>query len=385
MSTTTPEPPAQLPVPLDAAAESAAPHWRGLRRAQVLGWLAVGAAVLVLFWLLAPMLMPFVVAAVLAYVCDPLVRRLQAHRVPRALAALLVVLGLGAVLLLAVAVLVPMFYREALALVGRLPDWLELINSRLIPWLAGWLGTPADFQLDLDFLRSALARYRESLAGLASVLWAGAQQGGTALVGFLGALALIPVVMFYVLLQWPHLLAGVQELVPRPALARTQRLAREIDSVLSEFLRGQLSVMCLLALWYSLGLWLAGVQFALPVGLLTGLLSFIPFVGFGGGLLLALMAALMQGEGVSPLVGVGVVYGLGQVLESYVLTPWLVGERVGLHPLAVIFALMAFGELFGFVGMLVALPVSAALLVGLRELRAEWLTSAVYRGNAAQD
>ena len=143
--------------------------------------------------------------------------------------------------------------------------------------------------------------------------------------------------------------------------------------------------MCLLALWYSLGLWLAGVQFALPVGLLTGLLSFIPFVGFGGGLLLALMAALMQGEGVSPLIGVGVVYGLGQVLESYVLTPWLVGERVGLHPLAVIFALMAFGELFGFVGMLVALPVSAALLVGLRELRAEWLTSAVYRGNAAQD
>lgn len=385
MSTTTPEPPAQLPVPLDAAAESAAPHWRGLRRAQVLGWLAVGAAVLVLFWLLAPMLMPFVVAAVLAYVCDPLVRRLQAHRVPRALAALLVVLGLGAVLLLAVAVLVPMFYREALALVGRLPDWLELINSRLIPWLAGWLGTPADFQLDLDFLRGALARYRESLAGLASVLWAGAQQGGTALVGFLGALALIPVVMFYVLLQWPHLLAGVAELVPRPALARTQRLAREIDSVLSEFLRGQLSVMCLLALWYSLGLWLAGVQFALPVGLLTGLLSFIPFVGFGGGLLLALMAALMQGEGVSPLIGVGVVYGLGQVLESYVLTPWLVGERVGLHPLAVIFALMAFGELFGFVGMLVALPVSAALLVGLRELRAEWLTSAVYRGNAAQD
>lgn len=385
MSTTTPEPPAQLPVPLDAAAESAAPHWRGLRRAQVLGWLAVGAAVLVLFWLLAPMLMPFVVAAVLAYVCDPLVRRLQAHRVPRALAALLVVLGLGAVLLLAVAVLVPMFYREALALVGRLPDWLELINSRLIPWLAGWLGTPADFQLDLDFLRGALARYRESLAGLASVLWAGAQQGGTALVGFLGALALIPVVMFYVLLQWPHLLAGVQELVPRPALARTQRLVREIDSVLSEFLRGQLSVMCLLALWYSLGLWLAGVQFALPVGLLTGLLSFIPFVGFGGGLLLALMAALMQGEGVSPLIGVGVVYGLGQVLESYVLTPWLVGERVGLHPLAVIFALMAFGELFGFVGMLVALPVSAALLVGLRELRAEWLTSAVYRGNAAQD
>ncbi|MBR4737762.1 MAG: AI-2E family transporter [Rhodocyclaceae bacterium] len=347
--------------------------------------MAVGAAVLVLFWLLAPMLMPFVVAAVLAYVCDPLVRRLQAHRVPRALAALLVVLGLGAVLLLAVAVLVPMFYREALALVGRLPDWLERINTRLIPWLAGWLGTPADFQLDLDFLRGALLRYRESLAGVAGVLWAGAQQGGTAIAGFLAALVLIPVVMFYVLLQWPHLLAGVQELVPRPALARTRKLAREIDAVLSEFLRGQLSVMGLLALWYSLGLWLAGVQFALPVGLLTGLLSFIPFVGFGGGLLLALMAALMQGAGWSPLIGVGVVYGVGQVLESYVLTPWLVGERVGLHPLAVIFALMAFGELFGFVGMLVALPVSAALLVGLRELRAEWLTSAVYCGDAPQE
>lgn len=347
------------------------------------GWLAVLAAALGLFWLLAPMLMPFVVATVLSYVCDPLVQRLVRHGMPRALVVLLVVLGLGGVLLLGVAVLIPVFYREAMALIGRLPDWLEVINTRLIPWAANWLGVETHFQLDLVMVKEWLVRYRESAAGLAGALWEGAQQGGTAIVGVLGNLVLIPVVMFYVLLQWPKLLEGIAGLVPRPALPRTEKLAREIDSVLSEFLRGQLSVMLLLVLYYSVGLGLAGVNFALPLGLLTGLLSFIPFVGFGGGLMLALAVAGMQGEGWSPVIGVAVVYSIGQVLESYVFTPWLVGERIGLHPLAVIFALMAFGELFGFVGMLVALPVSAALLVGLRELRSEWLASAVYQGTPA--
>jgi predicted PurR-regulated permease PerM len=189
--------------------------------------------------------------------------------------------------------------------------------------------------------------------------------------------------MFYLLQEWPRIIPALQNAIPRPALARTTRIARDIDKVLSEFLRGQLSVMLVLATFYSIGLWIAGLSFALPVGIITGLLSFIPFVGFGGGLILAVLTALLQGDGVSLLIGVGIVYGLGQLLESYALTPYLVGERIGLHPLAVIFSLMAFGQLFGFVGMLVALPVSAAILVGLREVRGAWLQSPLYLGAEA--
>jgi len=198
----------------------------------------------------------------------------------------------------------------------------------------------------------------------------------------LGNLFLIPIVMFYLLQEWPKILDYVEESIPRPMHDRTMKLVAEIDSVLSEFLRGQLSVMFLLALYYSVGLWLAGLRFALPVGIITGLLVFIPYVGFGTGLLLALMTAALQG-GWSPLIGVAAVFAVGQLIESFALTPYLVGERIGLHPLAVIFALMAFGHLFGFVGMLVALPVGAALLVGLRELRSGYLSSHLYLGESA--
>jgi predicted PurR-regulated permease PerM len=206
-----------------------------------------------------------------------------------------------------------------------------------------------------------------------------------AVLGFLASAFLVPIVMFYLLQDGPHMVGRLRRMVPRPMLARILRIMRDIDSVLSEFLRGQLSVMLLLALFYSVGLWLAGVKFALPVGVITGLLAFIPFVGFGGGLLLAILAALLQAEGWPPLIGVAVVYTLGQVIESYALTPYLVGERIGLHPLAVIFSLMAFGQLFGFVGVLVALPASAAILVALREVRTAWLASRLYRGGGARE
>ena len=201
-----------------------------------------------------------------------------------------------------------------------------------------------------------------------------------AVLAFAANVLLIPLVMFYLLQEWPRILDELERIVPRPWVAATTRILAEIDSVMSEFLRGQLSVMLLLAAFYSAGLWLAGLNFWLPVGVLTGLLVFIPYVGFGGGLILAIVAALLQAQGWPPLIGVAIVYALGQLVESFLLTPYLVGERIGLHPLAVIFALMAFGQLFGFVGVLVALPVGAALLVGLREVREAWLASPVYRG-----
>jgi predicted PurR-regulated permease PerM len=345
---------------------------------QTLVWIGVGLALLALFYVLSPILAPFAIAAVLAYICDPAVNALVARRVPRPAAVLLVILGIGLLLTLLIGIMVPMVYSETTALFRRLPDLLDHFNQRVAPWLTERFNV--DVQLDAAFLRELVREHGENAQDLLRVLLTHARSGGMALIALVANLFLIPIVMFYLLQEWPRLLASLRDIVPRPWLERSMRIIGDIDSVMSEFLRGQLSVMMLLAVFYSLGLWLAGLNFALPVGVITGLLVFIPYVGFGGGLLLAILAALLQGGGWAPLIGVAVVYGLGQLLESYVLTPYLVGERIGLHPLAVIFALMAFGQLFGFVGMLVALPVSAALLVGLREVKGAWFASRLYRG-----
>ena len=348
---------------------------------QTLAWLASGAVLLWILWLLAPILTPFAVAAVFAYVCDPGVNWLVRRRVPRAAAVLLVILALGLMLLLLALILAPMIYREGLALAQRLPDMLDLFNLRLKPWLAEQFGIT--LQLDVSAVRKWLSGNWDTAQDVLTLILARAKTSGLALLGILGNIFLIPIVMFYLLQEWPHVVRYVDESVPRPIHQRIKSLMAEVDSVLSEFLRGQLSVMFLLALFYCIGLWLAGLRFALPVGVITGLLVFIPYVGFTTGLLLAIMTAMLQG-GWAPLIGVGVVFTIGQLLESFVLTPYLVGERIGLHPLAVIFSLMAFGHLFGFVGMLVALPVSAALLVGLRQMRSGYLSSHLYLGDDAE-
>lgn len=348
-------------------------------RLQTAVWAGVGLALLVLFYALSPILTPFAVAAVFAYICDPAVNWMVARRMPRVLAVLLVILGMGALIALLFLIFAPMIYREAVTLIARLPELIEVLNDRIAPFLSARLGITID--LDVASAKAWVTEHREAAKDLIPTILSHAREGGLALIAVAANLILIPIVMFYLLQEWPRITGSLQAIIPRPMLSRTMRILRDIDSVLSEFMRGQLSVMLILAVFYSLGLWLAGLKFALPVGVITGLLAFIPFVGFGSGLILAILAALLQGEGWTPLIGVGVVFGIGQLLETYVLTPYLVGERIGLHPLAVIFALMAFGQLFGFVGMLVALPASAAILVGLREVRNEWFGSALYLGD----
>ena len=351
---------------------------RDTRKATVL-WSAVALALVIVFYLLSPILAPFVVAAVLAYICDPMVNWLVHHRMPRAAASVLVIVSIGLLLLLLALLVIPVITHESGALVAKLPELPELFNQRAAPWLLEHIGV--DIQLDGALLRELVAEHGDSAQVLARTMLAQLRTGGLVLLGLLANVFLIPVVMFYLLAEWPRLLGQLRDVVPRPWIERTVRILRDIDSVLSEFLRGQLSVMLLLALFYSVGLWLAGLRFALPVGVMTGLLVFIPYIGFGGGLLLAIIAALLQGDGWPLLAWVGVVYLLGQLIESFLLTPYLVGERIGLHPLAVIFALMAFGQLFGFVGVLVALPVSAAILVGLREVMRAWRSSHIYLGD----
>ncbi|HQZ02340.1 MAG TPA: AI-2E family transporter [Thauera sp.] len=348
-------------------------------RLQTFAWAAAGIALIGLFWLLGPILAPFVIGAVFAYICDPAVNWMVARRVPRALAVLLVIVALGLLLVALALILVPMVYREGVLLVRRLPDLIEMFNAQVSPLMLARLGI--DLQLDAAQFRQLIADNWTSAQDIVPIVLGHLKTGGMAVLAFIANLFLVPLVMFYLLQEWPRLLDELQRIVPRPWLERTMRILNDIDSVMSEFLRGQLSVMMLLAVIYSVGLWLAGLNFWLPVGVLTGLLVFIPYVGFGGGLILAILAALLQAQGWPLLAGVAIVYGLGQLVESFLLTPYLVGERIGLHPLAVIFALMAFGQLFGFVGVLVALPASAALLVGLREVRDAWFASPVYLGS----
>jgi predicted PurR-regulated permease PerM len=203
--------------------------------------------------------------------------------------------------------------------------------------------------------------------------------GGMAVVGFVVNLALLPVVLFYVLRDWDNIVESVDSMVPRRFHDTVTTLAREIDAVLSEFLRGQLSVMLLMAVFYVAALWLVGLKFALPVGIVTGILVFVPYLGSGSGLVLGTVAAVMQFPSITGVAMVWVVFAVGQLLEGFVVTPWLVGDRIGLHPVAVIFALLAFGQVFGFFGLLLALPASAAILVGLRHVQRNYQASDLYQ------
>jgi predicted PurR-regulated permease PerM len=213
---------------------------------------------------------------------------------------------------------------------------------------------------------------------LAGKLFTSVTIGGLAVVGFFVNLILVPVVTFYLLRDWDKFMANIDALIPRRWHERVSGIVREIDSVLAEFLRGQLMVMLIMAVYYSAGLAVAGLQFALPIGIISGLLVFVPFVGSITGLVLSMLAAATQFTTLGAFGGVAAVFVIGQLIEGYVVTPRFVGDRIGLHPVAVIFALLAFGELFGFVGVLLALPLAAMVLVGLRHVRKEYVASNVY-------
>ncbi len=339
----------------------------------------VGAVVVIaalLHWL-GPILTPFLIGAMLAYVGKPAVSWMERKRVPRTVGALLVMLVALVLLLALLLVLAPLVHNEFSLLAKRLPELAAGLYAQFAPWLNEKFGI--QLQFDLDSIKQLIADNLDSAQAVSLKVLTGLKAGGMMVVGILINLVLIPVVMFYLLRDWSRIVRRLDELTPRRWLAKVRTMATEIDNVLGEFLRGQLSVMGVLAIYYAVGLTLAGLQFALSIGILTGLLVFIPYVGFGLGLILGVLAALLQWNGWPGFAAVVAVYGIGQLLEGYVLIPWLVGDRIGLHPLVVIFALLAFGELFGFAGVLLALPVSAALLVGLRHLRAEYHESPLYR------
>jgi predicted PurR-regulated permease PerM len=351
------------------------------QRFQALLWIGLGLLLLGLIYLLGPILSPFLLAGILAYICNPLVDRLQAWRLPRLAGVLAVLMLLAAALAGLMLILAPLLAEEAAVIAARLPEGAALANEKLLPWLRERFGIR--LHLDPASLKKLAAENMDSLQTVVTKLLESLKIGGVALVGLLVNLLLAPVVMFYLLMDWHALRSRLENAIPRDWHGKVTAMARDVDTVLSQFLRGQMLVMLTLAIYYSIALWLAGLPSALAIGLVTGLLIFIPYLGYAMGFGLALLVATLQFQGLGPIVAVLIVFGIGQLLESFLLTPFLVGDRIGLHPLAVIFALMAFGQLFGFFGVLLALPVSAALLVGLRELRTLYLASRFYRGAGA--
>jgi predicted PurR-regulated permease PerM len=254
----------------------------------------------------------------------------------------------------------------------------ERLNQTLSPWLAQ---QGIHVSLDVPSIKAFVLKYLNANAeeGLAALL-SSARIGGSVALAIAGNLVLVPVVLFYLLMDWPRIVARVQALIPQRQANSVNAFLEECDALLGQYLHGQLLVMLVLAVYYAVGLALFGFDLALPLGVFTGLAIFIPYIGFGLGLALALLAGMLEFASLHGLVAVAIVYGVGQVLESFVLTPRLVGERIGLSPLAVIFALLAFGHLFGFVGVLVALPLSAVALVALNRLRTAYLGSRLFTG-----
>jgi predicted PurR-regulated permease PerM len=259
----------------------------------------------------------------------------------------------------------------------RVPDLFAQFTARVAPILEEKFGVT--LALDFDSLRDFVTENAQEARDLSVKLLSGVKTGGRIVLTVLVNLALIPVVMFYLLRDWNMLLERLDELVPLRWRPKVRTVALEVDGVLAEFLHGQLLVMLALAIYYVIGLSIVRLDHALAIGILTGVLVFIPYVGFGLGFMLGMLAALLQGHWWPGFLAVLAIYGIGQLLENYVLVPLLVGDRIGLHPLAVIFALLAFGEVFGFAGVLMALPVSAMLLVGLRHLRKAYVASPVYQ------
>lgn len=352
---------------------------------RLIAWALIATAFGLVFWQLKAVLAPFVVAAVMAYALNPVVNWIDhvgKGRIPRLLAVVLVEVLFAVTVLGVLLLVVPILAKELPLMRDQLPGLLDAANETLKPWLAQF---GVHVKLDASSIRAFVLKYlNANFEDVFSSLIVSLQLGGSVAFAIVGNAILIPVALFYLLLEWDDFMVALRDLIPPRLRAGSDSFLGEVNEVLGQYLRGQLLVMGLLAVYYSVALGLFGLDLALPIGVFTGLAVFVPYLGFGVGLTLATLAGLLEFSAQSGLgytvAMVGVVYGLGQLLESFFLTPRLVGERIGLHPLAVIFALLAFGQLLGFVGVLIALPVSAVLLVAIRRVKQGYLASGLYQG-----
>ena len=344
-------------------------------------WLILSAAFLLLMYFLAPVLTPFLTAAILAYMCDPLVDRLSVlgykkYRFGRSVATVLVMMGIVGVITLLLLIIIPLLQKESQLIIQRLPELITNIRTMAEPWLQKNFGI--SLAIDSTQIQDVITKNWKSAGSVLGDVLKTAGTNSMALVGIIANILLLPVVLFYLLRDWDELTAGIGNLIPRHIIGKTTEIAREIDQMLAEFLRGQFTVMVIMSVFYAFGLWLTGLDMALPIGIIAGLLGFIPYLGPAIGMGLALLVGVLHFDSISQLIPVLLVFGVGQLVESNFITPKLVGDRIGLHPVVVIFALLAGGQLFGFAGVLLALPVSAAIAVGLRHTKDSYLDSDTY-------
>jgi predicted PurR-regulated permease PerM len=351
---------------------------------QVWFWLATAVAIAAALWLLHGILLPFVAGMALAYLLDPLVNRLERLGLHRGIAALLLVTVFIVLLLMLASLVVPILAAQFAAFIDKLPGYAAQLQALVTDPNRSWLrklvgeGFGDATASTGDLVRQGLGW----LAGFLRSLWA----GGRAVISFFSLAVVTPVVAFYLICDWPRMLATLDLWIPRPQLAVVRTLAREIDAAIAGFVRGQTAVCLILASYYAVALTLTGLNFGLLIGLIAGLLGFIPYLGSLTGLLLGTTVAIVQfAPDYWTIIVVVAIFLIGQFVEGYVLSPKLVGEKVGLHPVWLMFALFAFGYLFGFVGLLVAVPLAAAVAVLTRFALHQYLASPLYTGVPSQE
>jgi predicted PurR-regulated permease PerM len=361
------------------APQPAAVRPHGPTASQLRFWLVLLLVTLICVYLLRSVLLPFVAGMAVAYLLDPVCDRLERWKLSRTWATTLVTVCFVLLCALVLLLIIPAVVSQIATFVERAPEYvsalqreataaLEVLRDRLDP-------------ATQERLQALLRDSADKVFSWVTGVLGGIISGGVAFFNFVALLVITPVVAFYLLRDWDRMVAKADDALPRKHQATVRRLAREVDDTLAGFLRGQGTVCLSLAVFYALGLTLAGLDFGLVVGLIAGFLSFIPYVGSLVGLVLSVGLALAQFDNWISVVIVAAVFFVGQAIEGNVLTPKLVGERVGLHPVWVMFALLAGGALFGFVGVLLAVPVAAVVGVGVRFAFGQYRLSPYYTGH----
>lgn len=349
---------------------SNATHWR---------FWAIGFAVAAfLLWVLSPVLLPFVAGLAIAYFMDPVADRLERLGLPRWLCAISSLLIFVLIIVLLALLLVPLLQQQIATLIAALPGYAEKIRSSLIPWIEQNLQrlSPSD----VARLRDAAGGYVGDAVSVGGDVLKRVFTGGLAVFDVLTLMVITPVVAFYMLRDWDRLIGNIDRALPRRHATTIRAEALKVDATLAGFLRGQALVCLCLGAYYAIALSLVGLEFGATIGIMAGALSFIPYVGTILGFIGSMGLAFAQFDDSTLIVIVAVIYVIGQLVEGNILSPKLVGDRVGLHPVWVIFALMAFGSLFGFLGVLVALPVAAVIGVLVRFMLAKYMVSKYYSG-----
>lgn len=328
-------------------------------------------------YLLAPILTPFLLSAFLAYIGDPAVDRLETIKFSRTVSVifvffLMLIIGLSFVL-----IVFPLIEEQIRRLFMRLPEMVDWVQTEFIPWVSQRFGLQPD-SVNLDGIKQSLTGHWQAVGNIAGKFLTKISASGQLILLWVSYILLVPVVTFYLLRDWDDIVAKIRTLIPRRYEFVSVKLIKECDAVLSEFFRGQLLVMLAQGVIYSIGLWIVGLEFSLLIGMAAGLVSFVPYLGAIVGIVIATIAAFMQFHDIAHIVYVLMVFGVGQTLEGVVLSPLLIGDRIGLHPVAVIFAVMAGAQLFGFFGMLIALPAAAVIVVLLRHFHEQYLNSNFY-------